>query len=605
MVLGLQKSSTIATDAFVTTLPRNPFPRSQSGPGPTRPHADFHDPQLPNVRFLEQGGVDQLGCECPRSRRQIASFEIIRTLRTTFELDLPVWLQELLKPGFLSVVMRSLPATLENSVLTPRSPLIAENVGRASFVLTRPRPNRYPCLLRMAEIPIGEEATLLDGLSRNWRTLAALTLAGVVVSALVTLVIRPVWEAETTLLVPPPSFSLLNLTTGAGAAGAPLTSSFGGPSILRINKMLLESDRALEMVRKQAGLSGSVIEQRRDLIKQRDVSTEQTANTITLSVRDHDPAQAQKISRLYIKALRQLSRDLNVQKSGREANTVEATLNQKKAELQKAELALQNFQLKARTATSLIPGGLSGGGSGGGAGGDSAPVAVPGDWLTQLRQAEIELANARGTLQSLISNANRVAGAAGRVPTLIPFTEKLRQAVVERETDVRLLANRLGPQAPELLKAERDLNVARDQLAKEVDRYQSSLNLRASDRVLVDAALREAQLQGRVNGLTQLSQIAPKEARQYADLVRRVSLLSGITTRLESQLALSNITRNNDPNAWNVVDDAILGDKPINKSFARNGILGAAGGFLVGVIVCLFLSGRRRPHLRSPLPSEP
>ncbi|RYD86074.1 MAG: hypothetical protein EOP84_00180 [Verrucomicrobiaceae bacterium] len=450
----------------------------------------------------------------------------------------------------------------------------------------------------MADLEPRENDTLLDRISAQWRPLLVLTLAGIAAASIATVMRKPVWQAETTLLVPPPSFSLANLT-GTSAASS-FASSINGPSILRINKMLLESDRALTTVLRKAGLPGSITEQKRALIRMRDVQTEQTSNSITLTIRHENPETARKISHLYVQALRQLSRTLNVQKSGGEADAVEETLRAKQADLRAAESKLQQFQERARTSFSMTP-------SPGGASGQpdsGSPIVTSGDWLTQLRNSEIALDGARRAYQALIAGANKALSLSGKAPTVIPFTEKLRQAVIEKETGVSLIANKYGPDSPELLRAQRDLKVAQNQLQQEVARYQQSLNLGVSDPALAEAALKEAQLQGRVEALRQLAAQAPIEARQYMELYRRVSVLSAITTRLESQLSLASIARSNDPNAWNVVDDAVVGDRPVNKSFIRNGALGAGAGFMLGLIGVLLRSGGKRSKPTRTRPSQ-
>lgn len=428
-----------------------------------------------------------------------------------------------------------------------------------------------------------EQPTYFERLLARKLPLGLCAVVGIGLLAVYTIWVPARWEAKTTVLFAPATPSVTNMSSVAAAVSS---SAFGGPSVLKMNKMLLESERTLEYVRQRMAFPGAESDQKEKLRKFRMVDTDQSSNTLTLTVQAMTPEEARKASHLYIGALRLTSQKFNLQRTGSDVQKLADSVVAKQKELDKAADDLQKFEEKSLTAVSLVTMGQ---------GDNATPLATPGPWQNSLRNAEIDLTNAQAALERLKNDAGKAVDVSSTLPTYVTFTEKLRQNVVTQQSNVMMLSNKFGPAAPELIRAKRDLTVAEQQLTAEVNRYRSSFGMGTADQALTQAALKEAQMQGNVNALRKLTAAAPAEAKTYMTLVRRVALLTGVTMKFEAQLAVARLSEGNDPNRWNIVDDAVVADKPVNKSFLRNCTIGAILGILFGcAVIGTFGIGKRK-----------
>ncbi len=193
---------------------------------------------------------------------------------------------------------------------------------------------------------------LLLVLSRNKKTIAAVTLAAAVLAAIVALLLPKTYTATTTLLTPQQNQSAVSALTGQIGILSGLSSSDLGlrnPSDLFV--ALLKSRSVQDGVVKQFDLRRVYEEKRsedaRKKLNNRSDISASDEGLITISVRDRDPSRAAGIANAYVDQLRTLNQDLAVSEAGRRRLFYEQKLASEREDLAQAELALKRAQEKS------------------------------------------------------------------------------------------------------------------------------------------------------------------------------------------------------------------------------------------------------------------
>lgn len=349
-----------------------------------------------------------------------------------------------------------------------------------------------------------------------------------------------------------------------------------------MNEALLKSENTLEYVRKRANLPGSPAAQRKELRRITAIKTDGPSNTITVAITATDQAQGQKVARLYIGSLKELGLSIQGSSYTQQAALLEGELKNTTEKLNESEKKLQQFQEKAKSVTRLTAG-L----------GESGPaVADVGPWLTQLRTAQVELASLGTKLSSYNSTLRLATESSVEMPTAIPALVEFRKAAAEAETKLQVLRIAEGDQAPGVIRAQKEVQIARAALKKEIAAYLQSINQNTASEQIAELMARQAQLQGSIAALKPLADAAPKEAREYQELVRDLGIYTNIIARLQERLAYARLAVDDKASPWYVYDDAIVSDRPTNKGIFKVPLLNTVLGTLLGCLVALILAVR-------------
>ncbi len=198
-----------------------------------------------------------------------------------------------------------------------------------------------------------DEIDLLDlviVLAKRKRLIAGLTIGAAIAAAVISLVMTPVFLAETKILSPQTSSSMASqIMSQLGAASVLLG---GAPAIKSPNELYIE------LIRSRPVLDGVI--KRFDLMKVYGTeSPEQTQRTllenirakdniksgiITVGVEDRDPKRAADMANALIEELRVMNKGLSISEAAQRRLFFEEQLRDAKEDLSKAEEAMKAFQ---------------------------------------------------------------------------------------------------------------------------------------------------------------------------------------------------------------------------------------------------------------------
>lgn len=438
-----------------------------------------------------------------------------------------------------------------------------------------------------------EEITLADLIAIIWQrkwTVATITLLCVLIGVLATWLPKPVYEASSTLLFPAGGASPL-----AGIAqsfGISLPS--GGTAPLKMYRAVLESARLREMISQETGIKAKKLQ------SMTTVKDDAQASLITVLVRHEDPATAQKVAKLYIRSLARLNKELNLPLARNQVEFLERELSLRTKQLREAETRLLDFQRRMvgeggapSSASTSVPtpmGGLAGlpsvRVSGGASGFDTA-------YLQQLNSARLQLNQVQQQIAAAREAAQRVAQSATELPADLPPAALWRAKLTELEYELRVAELTYGPDAPNVVKLKKEIELTRQQLRREIENYLKAVNMNV-DPNLAPLELQRVGLEAQVNALQQLAARAPEDTLQLQRLAREVSTLNELVQQLRVALEQARMEMSRDPNRWEVLEDGRLKEEPVNKRWMFNTALAMVSGGMLGVLVVVLTFPRSR-----------
>ncbi len=401
-------------------------------------------------------------------------------------------------------------------------------------------------------------------LRANRTLLLACVGLGVVGSGLYTLLVPPVYEARTTIILPAGSES-----GGAGALAASLGLPVpvgGSQGSLSMFAAILDSERMLNALVKDSGI------ERRKLREKRKVVQDAKASLIQITFRDESPERAIKLTQSALDALAVFNEELSLPSKSQRADKLRKELDAKMDQLRELEIRLQAFAERAKS----VPVGLTDGDS-------ETNLFTSRQRLAQLRTELKKLEESeRATSNSL---AQMEAGR-GQLPTDVPQLAELYDRLRSSERDLALARAKYTDATPQVTDLQTRVNELRKQIAQETTKfsqaYQKGLVRDANTLRVAKTVLRQ-----QIRELEIQVDVAPEEAIQLTRLRREFSVLEKAVEALTLQYESARMDQATDPNRWEVLDAPALGDKPVNKSFALNMGLGTFASLFVGLALAL------------------
>jgi uncharacterized protein involved in exopolysaccharide biosynthesis len=403
-----------------------------------------------------------------------------------------------------------------------------------------------------------------------------------------TLFAPAVWEAKATVIFPVRQPSALGLASGDASA---LTSALGGPTPVRVYAGILESARTIDFVAKDAGLS------RLDVRQMSKVLDQAMENTITVSASSRNPELAKKVVELHLQAMDRINEDLNLPQAQNDVEVINAQIAEERKAIAENEAALLKFQATAVTAPSVTPTGT---------GKDSTLVASPSQWVSAQRELELQYARVESEISQIQKWSTKVAEDGKTLPTPFTGAEKWRTALIDLEYQLRIAELSYAPTSPEVKKLREQISITRAQMEAEL-----ANQVKATQEGLVDQSSVSGQrlpgliaervaLEAQIRAVERLADLAPAESVELSRLLRSIATHTTILNQLQAQLQLATIQKARDPNKWEVLDAPYVEDRPLNKSFVRNGALSLFLGSLAAMALCLRPSRTRavRSHLQ-------
>ena len=201
-----------------------------------------------------------------------------------------------------------------------------------------------------------DEINLLDlliVLLKRKRLILGITFISALITAIVSLIMPPVYRAETSLLPPQPSSSmalqaLSQLAGGAAGIGAEVlgikTPADLYAGLLKSNTVLdriIDRFKLMELYDKEYR-----IDARKALLDNIEVNVDKKSNIITLSVEDKDPVRAAQMANAFVEELKALTKGLAITEASQRRLFFEEQLKDTRLALIKAEEDLKKFQEK-------------------------------------------------------------------------------------------------------------------------------------------------------------------------------------------------------------------------------------------------------------------
>lgn len=426
----------------------------------------------------------------------------------------------------------------------------------------------------------GAEQELPSLASLIWkRRKIAFGVGGVILVAGIaySLIAPPVWEAKATIVFPVRTPSLLGTSSfDQSSLAATLT---GGPTPLKVFGGMLESQHALDFVARGSGLN------KRDVKDMRSIQDQVMESSITISARSRDANLAKKVVQLHLDALDEVNQSVSKPLNSNDSQVLTARIEGERKKVAAAEQRLLDFQNRAVTAPGLL---TSGSGS------DTSIMPSSAKWAADLRQLELDYTRVNSAINDVDSRTRAIAKNGGKLPSSIPPVQKWRDKLADLQYELQIQQITLAPGAPEIVKLNKAIDVTRNELQAELNRYAA-----ATSAGLVSAAgtdlgpklpelmTQRVVLEAQIQAVGKLAKLAPAEAIQLSRLTRDVATESAILQQLQAQNEVAQIQEDRDPNRWEVLDAPEVDDKPVNRSLAKNGALSLILAAVLGAFAAL------------------
>lgn len=375
-----------------------------------------------------------------------------------------------------------------------------------------------------------------------------------------TAVIKPQWQAEASLL----------LASQDQAASSALSALVGRKEAkpLAILKGIVRSRSALERVAKEAGVDRELLE---ESLK---VTTVDDANQLTLTIGWKDKDQAIGLLQDVIDTLEAMRSEIGFTVANRQSKLIEQAIKKKEQELDTAESAVMAFQKRMKAPV------------------DPTAPSTFADLMKSKKQLEADVKALASQIGQAKENALRL-GAAVELPSGLPNAQEWQTKLSKAEYDLQIAQVKFGPAAPEVVRLKREVEITREQLQKAVRKHIAAVSSNV-DATIADLQAQKIVAQIRLDSVNAMVAAAPDEAKALNKLLREVAALTEVLASLRQQYELKKIEEIGNV-SWSVLEAPFLTQEdPINKQYARNGVLGFLVGCLLAVGVTL-VRERQRP----------
>jgi succinoglycan biosynthesis transport protein ExoP len=430
---------------------------------------------------------------------------------------------------------------------------------------------------------------------RWWVVLAFMTV--VLATGVITFTMPPVYQASTKILLAEKDKTLSAIGEKMSDFTQLSTLSRTG-SPLDTQTELMKSSPIVSQVIKRVGLqdpiTGDPINQER-FLQSAKINTIKGTDILQISYEHTSPIIATQVSDVWAQVFVEKNKMANRLEASSAANFISAQLEKTKAELSKAETALRDYK-QANGAVDLSEEA-------------KASVQSMSELEAQFRTATAANAEAQTRVQALrrqiglSSSEAMMSTAMSQDPTIT----KLRQQLLEAETNPILSSAALTPNHPEVKQLQAQIGVLRRTLAQQaadVIGKQYSGGIRANMDPIRQALTKDlvgaevealgyttradslGKMVGNFNGrlaampnkelaLTRLMRNANVTAELYKMLLQRYE-----ETRIQEAMNVGNVR---------IVEDATMPDKPIRPKKLQNMLVALVVGLMAGVGAAMFL----------------
>ena len=422
---------------------------------------------------------------------------------------------------------------------------------------------------------------------RKWPMLLVGALIGAVVSVGVTLVRPAEYAGHMTVFFPSRPSVLGSNTLVDSGGGALALAGGGGATPLRVFQAFLESETAVR------DICASLKIPRKDFNESRGIFADPRTSLLSVTYTNTKPEFARKVLQSHVQELQRINSKVSYSTVKDDLRVLKDRMDAARKRIDELQTQLVSAQRTTISAPTL-------------AAGPDGVTSTPGGWAQlliklQLDQDRIDrtLTSSKALVQTLSRSPN--------LPSDLPPVKRLRPRILDLTYEIETKRRTLGPEAPEVTRLEDQLQVAQNELQKEIKAYLQGVNqnliepttstgpsIGTEPETTEDAGLpklltRRVANEAQIAALRRLADAAPAESMKLNKLYGQIGLQSTIVQTLTNQYLTASLQAQRDPNRWVVLDDPYVDEKPTNKSFSRMGLMGA----LLGALAALLLVMRR------------
>jgi uncharacterized protein involved in exopolysaccharide biosynthesis len=404
-----------------------------------------------------------------------------------------------------------------------------------------------------------------------WKKKIPIGLGGLalgVIAFLYTYLLPPVWRAATVILLPQP-MSGSSLPSAAAVLG-----SDADP--LAIIQGIIQSHPAQKYVSEQTGMSVP------EVLSQVAVTTNGPNQQVMVTFDDRRKAYALKVVQSVLDILTELSGKTDVSQAATQARYYEEAVHKKAKDLADAEAAVLKFQQQTITAPD-----------------PSTPFSGTG-YTRRLRDNEFDLQSTKQAIDVAKKQAALQGSSSSAVPTALTANQRWFRKLTDLQYELGVLDTRLGPQAPEVVAKQKEINVTKSQLQSQIAKELTSINEKL-DPNMASLEAKRLLLQYQHDLLLKMSNIAPKEAVDFQRLVREALAQADLYKDIRGRYETARIQAQVERAKWSVLAEPYILEGATNKTFVRNILLGVLLGLLA---TSLLLYRKQVLRLRSGAVAE-
>ncbi len=305
----------------------------------------------------------------------------------------------------------------------------------------------------------------------------------------------------------------------------------------------------------------------RELLSSLDVKPARETNIISIAYTGSTPEEAKRIADAFAQAYLDTTLELKTEPARRYASWFEEQLLASRKNLEKAQARLSEYQQKAGLVS------------------DSQSM----DFETARLN---EISSQLTAVQGLTTESQSKRGAGGDTVSDVmqnPLVNSLKTEVLKLETRIQETGANLGPNHPQMVRAQAELAALRSRLASETAHVSSSI-----DTAYRVGKSRERELQGALAGQKSRVLAINRQRGEYAVLLRELESAQRAYETVAtstSQARLQSLTSQTNVMRLAMADEPITPTGPTGKQVL---LIAAVGGLLLAIAGALLLELARR-----------
>ncbi len=356
----------------------------------------------------------------------------------------------------------------------------------------------------------------------------------------------PVWNVSTILTFANNSkgFNLANLSSGESAN-------------ISMYSSILKSNRVLKSVIKKYDLD------QLSFVKKLNITERKNSNIIEFSYVGEDKKLIRNILLDLLHSFTLANKDLNLPGNYNEIEAYDISINEKKDKLKKLELELE--KMLSDTATSLAD--------------EKGMFKIIEDYKIK----KLEKENLESQLNDFRKRFRELQNDSNLLPNFDPGMEAWRKKIINTKLKLNNMKLTYGDSAPAVVKLRKELDNLNDEFKREINNFSKALDKGFTEK-FSQLFMEKVGLETTIAGLEKLIKQTPADTIKVNNLTRDIAILNVVLQELIKKREMYQLETIKNPNKWQVLDNAVISDRPLNKKPILMTLLGILIGFLLSTI---------------------